>query len=49
VGHLPKAEKSQPHDNRPQEKRAIAADQKYGGQIAKAVKKMEKDRKKDPK
>jgi hypothetical protein len=35
------------HDTRPQEQRAIAADKKYGGQIAKAVKQIEKDRKKE--
>ena len=41
------AEKSLPHDQRPQEQRANAAQKAYGNEIKKAVKQIEKDRKKD--
>ena len=41
------AEKSQPHDQRPQEQRANAAQKAYTNEIKKAVKQIEKDRKKD--
>jgi RHS repeat-associated protein len=42
------AEKSLPHDQRPQEQRANAAQKAYGPEIKQAVKQIEKDRKKDP-
>jgi RHS repeat-associated protein len=43
-----KTESSNPnHDQRPQERRAIAADKKYSKQIARAVKQIEKRRKKE--
>jgi hypothetical protein len=43
-----KAERANPnHDTRPQEQRAIAADKAYTKQIQKAVKQIEKDRKKE--
>jgi RHS repeat-associated protein len=41
------AEKNMPHDKRPQEQRANAAQNKYGPAITKAVKQMEKARKKE--
>jgi len=40
------AEKSMPHDRRPQEKRAIAARKAYTGEIKKRMKQIENDRKK---
>jgi len=42
------AEKSMPHDQRPQEQRPNAAQQSYTKEIKQAVKQIEKDRKKDP-
>jgi RHS repeat-associated protein len=42
-----KAEAGLPHDQRPQEERAISAQKAFGPEIKKAVKQMEKDRKKD--
>jgi RHS repeat-associated protein len=42
-----KAEKSLPHDQRPQEQRANAAQKAYTPEIKKAVKQIEKDRKKE--
>jgi len=41
------AEKSLPHDQRPQEQRANAAQQSFGNEIKKEVKQIEKDRKKE--
>jgi len=41
------AEKNAPHDKRPQEQRANGVQNKYGTAITKAVKQMEKDRKKE--
>ena len=41
------AEKSQPHDQRPQEQRANAAQKAFGNEIKKEVKQIQKDRKKD--
>jgi len=41
------AEKSQPHDQRPQEQRANAAQKAFTKEIKQAVKQIEKDRKKD--
>ena len=41
------AEKSLPHDQRPQEQRANAAQKAYGNEIKKEVKQIEKQRKKD--
>ena len=42
-----KAEKSLPHDQRPQEQRANAAQKAYTNEIKKEVKQIEKDRKKE--
>jgi hypothetical protein len=42
-----KAEKSQPHDQRPQEQRANVAQKTYTNEIKKAVKQIEKDRKRE--
>ena len=42
-----KAEKSLPHDQRPQEQRANAAQKAYTKEIKRAVKQIEKDRKKE--
>jgi hypothetical protein len=42
-----KAEKSLPHDQRPQEQRANAAQKAYTKEIKQAVKQIEKDRKKE--
>jgi hypothetical protein len=43
-----KAEKSIPiHDQRPQEQRAIAAEKAFGPEVKKAVKRIEKARKKE--
>jgi RHS repeat-associated protein len=42
-----KAEAGLPHDARPQEQRANAAQKAYGSEIKKEVKQIEKDRKKD--
>ena len=42
-----KAEKSTPHDARPQEQRANAAQKAYTKEIKQAVKQIEKDRKKE--
>ena len=41
------AEKSQPHDQRPQEQRANAAQKAFTKEIKQAVKQIEKQRKKD--
>ena len=41
------AEKSLPHDQRPQEQRANAAQKAFGNEIKKEVKQIQKDRKKD--
>ena len=41
------AEKSLPHDQRPQEQRANAAQQAFGNEVKKEVKQIEKDRKKE--
>jgi RHS repeat-associated protein len=41
------AEKSLPHDKRPQEQHAIGVEKKFGPQITKAVKQIEKQRKKE--
>jgi hypothetical protein len=42
--HPPATERSLPHDQRPQEQRANAAQKAHTNQIKKAVKKIEKDR-----
>ena len=44
-----KAEAGLPHDKRPQEQRANAVQKKYGPAISKAVKQIEKERKKEEK
>jgi hypothetical protein len=41
------AEKSLPHDKRPQEIRANAAERAYGNEIRKAVKRIQNERKRD--